>query len=254
MRGRIFDIDRENKKAKVDTRNDLYGVMTMYFKNNDIPQNVCENYTVEFDVILSRSNNYYAVFSSIVERNQAIFNTENRRQWYIHGEDLEGDFISECVPRINRDIRINPLKDTDPTVIDMLDYTDDPSGRPCDLKTQNTPFFLAGKYDYLKNGQRVIYDPSYTVTFNRKDYERYKLLYPDCAIYFRVMWQQLTGYGVSVTEVNGVWKAEFSEMCDRIERKTVYLHSYQNRRTDDHNAKDSYLFDLNDETVFTKLL
>lgn len=254
MRGRIFDIDRQNRKAKVDTRNDKYGTLTVYFNNHDIPQDVCENCTIEFDVKISRLNNYYAVFSGIVERNPAIFNTEDRERWYNRGEKLEGDFLLECVSIIGRDIRRNPIKDTDPTAIDMLDYSDNPLGTPCDLKTQNTPFFRAGRYAYRKGTRQIKYDPSYTVTFNRKDYEKYKREYPDCIIYFRVQWQQQTGYGVTVADVDGVWAAQFCEMSNRIESGAVPLHEYQNRRTDDHNAKESYLFDLNDETLFTKLM
>lgn len=253
MRGRIFNLDRQNNRAKVDTRNDQYGVLTVYFSGR-IPDNVCDDCTIEFDVILSQNGNYYAKYCHTIERNQAIYNTENRTQWYVHGETLENDFICECVPLIGRNIRRNPEKDIDPTVIDLMDYTDTPEGEPCDLKTQNTPFFTAGKYCYQREGRRINYDPSYTVTFNRKDYERYRELYPDCRIYFWVQWQQQSGYGINIENVSGVWVAEFRVLSDRIEGNNVYLHAYLNRRTDDHNAQDSYLFDLNDNTVFKRLL
>lgn len=253
MRGRIVSLDPNQIKGIVDTRNDDYGHLTIYF-GNEMPANIVVDCTVEFEVKCSRNNNYYAKFQNIVERNQAIFNTEDRNQWYEHGENLEEDFIQNCVHRIGRDIRKNPEKDRDPTVIDLMDYTESSAGEPCDLKTQNTPFFLAGRYTYLRNGQKVKYNPSYTVTFNKKDYERYRRLYPNCSIYFRVEWQQQEGYGVTVENVDGVWVADFHVMCDKIETNSVYLHGYLNRQTDDHNARDSYLFDLNDNTVFNRLL
>lgn len=253
MRGRLFNLDRQNQRAKVDTRNDCYGELTVYF-NKNMPDNVYENCTIEFDVIHSRNGNYYAVFNNIVERNQSIFNTEDRNQWYEHGENLEEDFIQNSVHCIGRDIRRNPEKDIDPTVIDLMDYTESPTGEPCDLKTQNTPFFSAGRYVYLRYGQEVSYNPSYTVTFNKKDYERYLDLYPNCRIYFCVVWLQQDGYGVNVENVDGVWVADFRVMRDKIETNSVHLHGYLNRQTDDHNAKESYLFDLNDNTVFTRLL
>ncbi|MDO4705225.1 MAG: hypothetical protein Q4A98_03305 [Comamonadaceae bacterium] len=66
--------------------------------------------------------------------------------------------------------RINPAKNMDKTAPDLII-----DGAISDLKTQNTPFFTASRYGL---------DPRFAVTFNRKDYERYKRIYPSIVIYF----------------------------------------------------------------------
>lgn len=43
-------------------------------------------------------------------------------------------------------------------------------------------------------------------------------------------------------------------MAEKIKNEEVYLHTYEHRVDDDTNAKDSYLFDLRDEKVFTQLI
>lgn len=52
----------------------------------------------------------------------------------------------------------------------------------------------------------------------------------------------------------GVWKAEFSRMTEKIQANEVRLHEYLYRKDDDHNARDSYLFNLVDQSVFERLL
>lgn len=61
---------------------------------------------MEFDVVTSRiTGKPYAKILSVVDRNQVVFNTEDRELWYIWGEDFEADFIEHVVPRINIDIK-----------------------------------------------------------------------------------------------------------------------------------------------------
>lgn len=98
------------------------------------------------------------------------------------------------------------------------------------------------------------YNPTYTVTFNRKDYENYLERHPNCDIYFWVYWRQLTYRGISVNELYGVWRAPFSRMAQKIQAGEVALHHYMHRVNDDHNAKDSYLFNLTDVDVFERLI
>jgi hypothetical protein len=176
-----------------------------------------------------------------------VFNTEDRSLWYSWGENFENDFIDKIVPLIKVDIRKNPAKKQYPWAIDLYDYT---NHRPADLKVQNTPFFTAGKYMYGSNP----YDPQYTVTFNKKDYEHYLINNPICDIYFWVNWTQLEYKGIIVNELRGVWRATFSTMVSKIQNNSVALHTYQHRTNDDHNAKDSYLFMLTDKDVFEQLL
>ena len=93
----------------VDTRNDQYGRLRMYY---DTPKpSLRPNTTVSFALHTSAMGNVYAKFISVVERNHAIFNTEDRSQWYTLGEDEEADFIRLIVPQIHLDIRKNPEKE-----------------------------------------------------------------------------------------------------------------------------------------------
>ena len=153
----------------------------------------------------------------------------------------------QLIIAIRDKIIINPEKATKPWVIDFIDET---SNKFADLKTQNTPFFTAGRYLYKGKP----YDPAFTVTFNHKDYEKYRKEYPLCDIYFWVNWKQLEYRNISIQPVQGIWRAEFKNMAREIENKTAALHSYLHRKTDDHNARDSYLFCLSDESIFTRLL
>lgn len=242
MEGRIISISNSGK-GSVNTGNNQYGILPIY----QLPPNVAVDMTIEFTIRVSAIGNTYAVFSSIVERNTALFNTEDRSRWYTWGEDEEGDFVRLVVPDLHIDLRKNPEKETRPWAIDLIDYT---HNRFADLKTQNTPFFSCGQYQY--NGEP--YDPRYTVTFNKKDYENYIDNHPDCDIYFWVNWRQLSYRQTTIEGLYGVWRAPFSVMAEKIESGQVVLHAYLHRTDDDHNAKDSYLFMLNDPNVFERLL
>lgn len=244
MKGRLLSVDRAKKIGIVDTRNDNYGELTIYFQNID--DSIQKDVTVEFDVRVSAAGNTYAKFQSVVERNQAIFNTEDRNLWYEWGEDEENDFIKNVVPLMNLDIIINPEKTIKPWAIDLFDKT---NNRYADLKTQNTPFFTAGRYKY--KGEK--YNPSFSVTFNKKDFENYLVNHSDCDIYFWVNWTQLNYKNINVEPVHGVWRASFQKMKEKIENEEVVLHAYLSRVDDDHNAKDSYVFNLLDEDVFEKM-
>lgn len=245
MEGVLLSINREEKWGRVDTRNDGIGILTIYFQT--VTDAIQPNCTVEFQLKTSKAGKRYAKFTAVADRNQALFNTEDRAQWYVWGEDVEGDFIAQIVPKLGIDLRINPEKAQEPWAIDLYDFTHQ---RYADLKAQNTPFFTAGKYRYYG----VPYDPTYTVTFNKKDYERYKMEHPDCDIYFWVHWQQLEYKSMRVNPLYGVWRAPFSRLAEKIEAGEVSLHQYQYRVNDDHNAKESYLFNLADAAVFERLV
>ena len=59
---------------------------------------------------------------------------------------------------------------------------------------------------------------------------------------------------IVVKPIKGVWRAEFSKIADIINDNKVALHKYMHRCNDDHNAKESYLLNLNDTEVFEKLI
>lgn len=245
MRGLVIECDDNRGFAVVDTRNDQYGRLRLYY--SEPSGALAVGTTVEFELKVSAAGNAYGKLTSIVERNQARFNTEDRSQWYVWGEDAEADFVEKVVPLLGLDIRKNPEKEDRSWAIDLIDHT---NGRPADLKVQNTPFFTVAKYRY--RGERC--DPVWSVTFNRKDYDNYRKNHPDCLIYFWVHWTQLEYRGATVPEIRGIWRAEFSKLAELIEAGAVPLHPYQNQKTDDHNAKDSYVFCLRDEEVFERLL
>lgn len=90
--------------------------------------------------------------------------------------------------------------------------------------------------------------------YNRKDYENYIKSHSDCNIYFCVYWSQLAYRNIRVNELYGVWRAPFLKMAGKIQAGEVALHAYMHRMNDDHNAKDSYLFNLADVAVFERLI
>ncbi len=245
MEGVLLSINREEKWGRVDTRNDSIGVLTIYFQS--LTDAIQPNCTVEFQLKTSRAGRQYAKFIAVADRNQALFNTEDRAQWYAWGENEEQDFVERIVPRLGIDLRINPEKKKTRWAIDLYDAT---HRRYADLKTQKTPFFTAGKYRYKGRP----YDPTYTVTFNKKDYENYLEKHPDCDIYFWVYWAQLTYKDMRVDELYGIWRAPFQKLAEKIQKGEVALHAYQHRVHDDHNAKESYLFNLADQEVFERLI
>lgn len=246
MEGILLKLPENGNPGIVDTRNDKLGKLRIYFKS--LPAGLVAGATITFDVVTSAYGNNYAKFIRVEERNQAVFNTEDRSKWYEWGENFEDDFIRKVAPIIKLDIIKNPAKKTQPWEIDLIDRT---NNKYVDLKVQNTPFFYAGrKYKY----GGIPYDPSMSVTFNKKDYENYKEKHPDCVIYFWVNWTQLEYRDIKVASVHGVWQANFSSIAKVIESKKAALHAYMHRVNDDHNAKDSYILNLNDTDVFKRLL
>lgn len=239
MEGRIKYLNREENYGYIETYNRKVGDVS--FRLVDGKLQVDD--TVSFLLQRSQNGKYYARNVTLVERNEIRRSTEDKLAWCAEGQEEEQDFVNTVVPHLHRDIIINPKKKTDPYAIDLEDRG---QGRYADLKKQTTPFFTAA-------GKDPRYDPRFTVTFNRKDYERYRELYPGCDIYYWVDWQQLSGYGVSIQPLTGVWVASFASMAALIESGQLYLHQYDHRKTDDVNAKDSYLFDLR-HPIFQRLL
>lgn len=239
MEGRIKYLNKKENYGYIETNNQKVG--DVRFRLEDEKLQVDD--AVSFLLQRSWSGKYYARNVTPVERNEMRRSTEDKLAWCAEGQREEQDFVNTVVPHLHRDIIINPEKKTNPYAIDLVDRG---QGRYADLKKQTTPFFTAA-------GKDPRYDPRFTVTFNRKDYERYRELYPGCDIYYWVDWQQLSGYGVSIQPLTGVWVASFASMAALIESGQLYLHQYDHRKTDDVNAKDSYLFDLR-HPIFQRLL
>ena len=244
MEGILVSVDPSGKYGKVDTRNNNIGIV--YIKFDTLQTQDILNSTVSFDLTRNSKGVPYAIFRSVVPRNPVVFNTEDRSKWYLWGENFEDDFLRNIVPQIGRDIRKNPEKRIHPWAIDLIDYT---LNKPADLKKQDTPFFTVAKYNY--KGKKC--DPTYSVTFNKKDYEKYQREYPNCDIYFWVHWKQLKYQDITVKEIYGVWRADFQAMSNCIIQNQIPLHSYMHRKNDDHNARDSYVFDIRDSSIMQKV-
>ena len=237
MLGRIKVLNLEKKYGYIRSEETKKDYCFWFLEVGDLKKDA----TVTFDV--KRNGEYENAINIVVhtERNVTRFNTEDKKVWCLYGAQKELAFVENVVPLLGRDIIVNPEKKTNPYVIDLFDR--DSSGY-ADLKTQNTPFFNADMYGVA---------PRYAVTFNKKDYERYSTLYPDCDIYFHVHWEQTEFKGKKVEPLSGVWVARFADMKKKIEDKAVPLHEYMERKNDTVNARESYVFDLRD-SIFTCLL
>lgn len=158
-----------------------------------------------------------------------MHDTEDKRWWCKHGNELEEQFVS-CCHRIGLDAVINPDKRTNVYAPDLI-----VDGMLADLKAQTTPFFSAGSYGM---------NPRFTVTFNRKDFLRYRELYPDITVYFWINWQQVEWKDVRVKPLSAVFRAPFPHLSRFILSGQAVEHQYQRRSNDrSGNARSSFLID-----------
>ena len=164
-----------------------------------------------------------------------MHDAEDKLWWCEQAGQWERRFVRRVAPRIGLDARLNPDKQDSPYVHDL--FVD---GRVADLKYRQTPFFTAGRYGL---------DAQFTVTLNKKDYERYREEYPGISIYFWVDWKQTKmALGARVRRVSpmtGLWVAPLPSLAQFVHDGRAPLHSYK-RRVDDQrgNAKSSFLLDL----------
>jgi hypothetical protein len=162
---------------------------------------------------------------------------EDKGWWVEAWRAAEDVFVENVAPYLGLAAAINPTKASDPYAPDLI-----VAGSLADLKCQSTPFFRARELYGL--------DPRFVVTFNRKDYERYRELYPEVVVYFWVAWttaeKVIGGRTFSVEPMRGVWRVPFAALNERIDRGEAPLHAYRQRVGDTKgNALDSFLFDLN---------
>ena len=223
-------------------KSNIAGYPDISFDINGLDLNL--NETVSFDLNEIGGGKCYASDVKKVTRNPMLFSTEDKQKWCEMGLKDELKFLENMASLMGRKLDLHPEKKKGNKYhIDLIDLE---TGRNADLKHQETPFFTAAR-------QNPSLSPTYTVTFNRKDYENYKNNYPDADIYWWVNWKQLEWNNIKVDKIDGVWVCKFCDMADLIEKGEVVLHGYQNRVNDDVNAKDSYLFDLRNP-IFTRLL
>ena len=99
-----------------------------------------------------------------------MIDNEDKQEWCRHGASEELRFCLQFGHTLG--LRVNPQKRVDPYAIDLIHE----SGRLCELKTRNTPFFTA----YKSYGLPI----QHAVTINRNDVERYYTDYRQLPLYF----------------------------------------------------------------------
>jgi hypothetical protein len=169
---------------------------------------------------------------------------QDKKAYCEYGVKKEFEFIDFFDTHVEKGgVEINVDKVTDKYAPDILLY-----GELADLKAQRTPFFTAARYKL---------DPRFTVTFNKKDVERYTELYPEIHIVFWIDWKTTewkpatnqNSNTIKVQEQHGVYLATFEQISRMIHKAP--LHEYKDRKNDRQgNAKSSYLLDVR---AFTQL-
>lgn len=165
-----------------------------------------------------------------------IVSPQEKAFWVDAGAEKEVVFVEQVLPQLGFRGELNPAKAGDRYAPDLV-----VEGHLADLKCQRTPFFKAQEL------HRV--DPQFAVTFNEKDFQRYRANYPSLDIFFWVAWQtcekKIGDQVYAVKPMAGVWKGSFPAMRRRIEEQRVGAHAYLQRLFDQQgNAKQSFVFDL----------
>lgn len=149
------------------------------------------------------------------------------------GDSKEYEFIDRISPKLPIEVRMNPEKKSDPTVIDYVCQT---TNTLADLKTRRTPFFTAGRSYEL--------DPQYAVTFNTDAFARYSRADGDVLLLFWVMWEETKGYGVEVEKLHGVWAVTVSTVREWVNGGRAPQHTYKSRTRSDEHSTASYVLSL----------
>lgn len=167
-----------------------------------------------------------------------MHNTEDKQWWVKESLKWEKDFVEKVAPKAGLKVWLNPEKEVNEYAPDL--WVDE-KGKLADLKRQTTPFF---KSEEKWPG----YDPTYTVSFNIKDYERYIKEYPDIHVIFYIKWEIIVkkykGKKYKVDPLTGIWRCTIKDI-QRFVEEGAPIHKYKRRKDDEQgNAKDSYILDL----------
>lgn len=160
--------------------------------------------------------------------------TENKQEWCDYGDDAERIFAAGRLFQLGLGGHINPQKKTNPYVHDL--YVQFPS----DLKTVRTPLF--------KSMELYGIDPQYAVTFNHKDAERYKQLYPNIIVIFDILWKDclkdFNGVKYQVEDMHLTVAGFLSDIRNAVMKSGSHRIDYARRVEDTNgNAKSSWVFD-----------
>jgi hypothetical protein len=163
--------------------------------------------------------------------------TEDKKYWVSkYGIEKEKEFCKFMSEVVGISTIINPEKYKNIFVPDII-----VNGALSDLKCIGTPFYLSGKL-YKTN-------PQYAVTFDDKDYMRYKKNYPNINIYFWVQYEgargSYAGATISLLPMDHIFEVSFNRLKNYIEANGVPHHTYK-RRIDDEigNSRGCYIFDV----------
>jgi len=168
--------------------------------------------------------------------------TEDKQAWCTYGEEKEDSFVKTRLSELGLAGFTNPAKKLDKYTHDLF------VSFQADLKTVRTPLFKAHKLYGI--------DPQYAVTFNHKDVERYKQLYPNIIVIFDVMWEQLSkeiGGVVYTVKPMHITAAGFIHDIRRAVIRSGSKTINYARRVDDTqgNAKLSWVFDVRDLQIIS---
>jgi len=164
--------------------------------------------------------------------------TEDKFAWCEqYGDVVESAFCVNRLYDLGLSGYMNPEKKTNKYSHDMFMVFQS------DLKTVRTPLYKAKELFNI--------DPQYAVTFNLKDAERYKKLYPNIAVVFDVMWDEslcsktIGGQKYVVAPMHHTYVGFLTDIRNAIIASGNKKIEYQNRINDmNGNAKESYVFDV----------
>lgn len=160
--------------------------------------------------------------------------TEDKQVWCDYGDDAERHFVAGRLFDLGLGGHINPQKKTNPYVHDMFVQF------PSDLKTVRTPLF--------KSMELYGIEPQYAVTFNHKDAERYKELYPNIVVIFDIWWKNcasnIGGQDYAVKDMHFTVAGFLSDIRNAIVKSGSHRIDYTRRVGDTNgNAKFSWVLD-----------
>jgi len=160
--------------------------------------------------------------------------TEDKQAWCDYGDDAERHFVAGRLFDLGLGGHINPEKKINPYVHDMFVQF------PSDLKTVRTPLF--------KSMELYGIDPQYAVTFNHKDAERYKELYPNIVVIFDIWWKNcasnIGGQDYAVKDMHFTVAGFLNDIRNAIVKSGSHRIDYTRRVGDTNgNAKFSWVLD-----------
>ena len=159
-----------------------------------------------------------------------MHDTEDKDWWIKWGSIKEEQFLQHC---LEDGLLPGIAKSSGPPHYPEFTY----QGQYLDLKTVQTPFFMAKKkYNINSNS---------AVTLNTQDVLDCTHKYPECQIVFDVDWQEDTKFGVEIKARKELRFLSYKRMQELI--IDAPIHYYQKRMNDSNgNAKGSYVLDLQD--------